>query len=107
MSGAISDLETHVQDGKPLMPDAARPPSGIAAPIWSTASDIARVPQPRNFLAELSQHSASPVAKSGRRGWVPNITQKGLSEWSDKDIAYFLETGQTPDGDSAGGAMVR
>jgi mono/diheme cytochrome c family protein len=38
---------------------------------------------------------------------VPNITQKGLSEWSDKDIAYFLETGQTPDGDSAGGAMVR
>jgi len=38
---------------------------------------------------------------------VPNITQKGLSEWSAKDIAYFLETGQTPDGDTAGGAMVR
>jgi mono/diheme cytochrome c family protein len=40
-------------------------------------------------------------------GWVPNITQKGLSEWSDKDIAYFLETGQTPEGDSAGGSMTR
>ena len=39
-------------------------------------------------------------------GWVPNITQKGLSDWSEKDIAYFLESGQTPDGDSVGGSMV-
>jgi mono/diheme cytochrome c family protein len=38
---------------------------------------------------------------------VPNITQKGLAEWSEKDIAYFLETGQTPDGDSIGGSMGR
>jgi mono/diheme cytochrome c family protein len=38
---------------------------------------------------------------------VPNITQKGLSEWSAKDIAYFLETGQTPEGDTAGGSMAR
>ena len=27
-------------------------------------------------------------------GWVPNITQKGLGEWSDKEIVYFLETGR-------------
>ena len=38
---------------------------------------------------------------------MPNITQKGISDWSAKDIAYLLETGQTPDGDSAGGSMVR
>ena len=38
---------------------------------------------------------------------MPNITQKGLSDWSAKDISYFLESGQTPDGDSAGGSMVR
>ncbi len=38
---------------------------------------------------------------------MPNITQKGLGDWSEKDLAYFLDTGQTPDGDSAGGAMVR
>jgi mono/diheme cytochrome c family protein len=38
---------------------------------------------------------------------VPNITQKGIGEWSEKDIAFFLETGATPDGDSAGGSMVR
>lgn len=39
------------------------------------------------------------------KGWVPNITQKGLSDWNEKDISYFLETGQTPDGNSAGGLM--
>ena len=38
---------------------------------------------------------------------MPNITQKGIADWSAKDIAYFLETGQMPDGDSAGGSMVR
>ncbi|MBN9001003.1 MAG: alkylated DNA repair protein, partial [Rhizobiales bacterium] len=39
------------------------------------------------------------------KGWVPNITQKNLDDWSEKDIAYFLETGLLPDGDSAGGSM--
>ena len=38
---------------------------------------------------------------------MPNITQKRLAEWSAKDIAYFLESGQTPDGDTAGGSMAR
>jgi mono/diheme cytochrome c family protein len=38
---------------------------------------------------------------------VPNITQKGLGDWSEQDIAYFLETGQLPDGDTAGGSMAR
>jgi hypothetical protein len=38
---------------------------------------------------------------------VPNVTQKGLGEWSVKDFAYFLETGDLPDGDNAGGSMAR
>ena len=38
---------------------------------------------------------------------MPNITQKGIGDWSEKDIAYFLETGEMPDGDSAGGSMAR
>ena len=36
---------------------------------------------------------------------MPNITQQGLSDWSDKDIAELLETGETPDGDTVGGEM--
>jgi len=40
-------------------------------------------------------------------GWVPNITRKGLKDWSESDIAHFLKTGETPDGDTTGGSMVR
>jgi mono/diheme cytochrome c family protein len=46
---------------------------------------------------------ATPEGES----WVPNITQKGLGEWSENDIGYFLETGEMPDGDKAGGSMRR
>ena len=63
---------------------------------------------PRNFLGGIiaAQRFAGGPNPEGE-GWVPNITQKGLGEWSVKDIGYFLETGQTPDGDSAGGSMAR
>jgi mono/diheme cytochrome c family protein len=41
-------------------------------------------------------------------GTVPNITPHadGLKSWSESDIAYFLESGFTPDFDIVGGAMV-
>lgn len=39
------------------------------------------------------------------KGWVPNITQKGLKDWSADDIAYLLETGMTPGFDTVGGSM--
>ena len=41
-------------------------------------------------------------------GIVPNITsgEGGIGSWSEADIAYYLETGFTPDFDSVGGAMV-
>ncbi|MEM9248349.1 MAG: cytochrome c [Pseudomonadota bacterium] len=38
------------------------------------------------------------------RGRIPNITPSALT-WSADDIAYYLETGFTPDYDSAGGTM--
>ncbi len=40
-------------------------------------------------------------------GWVPNITQhkEGIGAWSAADIAFMLEIGQTPSGDSVGGSM--
>ena len=62
---------------------------------------------PRNILGgmTISQRFAGGPDPEGD-GWVPNITQKGLSSWSVKDIAYMLETGDTPDGDSVGGSMV-
>ena len=62
---------------------------------------------PRNLLGGIvsSQRFAGGPNPEGE-GWVPNITQQGsLKDYSDKDIAYLLETGQTPDGDSVGGSM--
>ncbi len=39
---------------------------------------------------------------------MPNITggEGGIGDWSAEDIAYFFETGFTPDFDSVGGSMV-
>jgi mono/diheme cytochrome c family protein len=41
-------------------------------------------------------------------GRVPNITpgMDGLGSWSTRDIAYYLESGFTPDFDTVGGSMV-
>src|SRR5215471_10034531 len=63
---------------------------------------------PRNILGGIksSQRFAGGPNPEGE-GWIPNITQKELGDWSEKDIAYMLETGDTPDGDSVGGGMAQ
>ncbi|MBN9076903.1 MAG: cytochrome C [Rhizobiales bacterium 65-79] len=64
---------------------------------------------PRSFLGgtEDALWLSGAVAVEGK-GHVPNITpgKGGIGDWSEKDIAYFLESGFTPDFDSVGGAMV-
>jgi mono/diheme cytochrome c family protein len=42
-------------------------------------------------------------------GRIPNITphQKGLADWDEDDIEYYLESGFTPDFDTVGGSMVK
>ncbi len=68
---------------------------------------LRRMPfSPRNLLGGIvsSQRFAGGPNPEGE-GWIPNITQAALKDYSDKDIAYILETGNTPDGDSVGGSM--
>ena len=64
---------------------------------------------PRLFTGgpKLDQWLAGGEALEGE-GDVPNITPSddGLEDWSEGDIAYYLESGFTPDFDSVGGAMV-
>ena len=64
---------------------------------------------PRNFLGgtEDGLWLSGAVAVEGK-GHVPNITsgEGGIGDWSEKDIAYYLESGFTPEFDSVGGAMV-
>ena len=96
-------------DGKPFIADASKPATwNRGAYLVNGFGHCAECHSPRNALGGIvaAQRFAGGPNPDGE-GWVPNITQKRLGEWSAKDIAYYLETGQTPDGDTAGGAMVR
>jgi mono/diheme cytochrome c family protein len=96
-------------DSRPFAPDMSRSPQwNRGAYLVNSLGHCAECHSPRNFLGGIiaAQRFAGGPNPEGE-GWVPNITQKGIGEWSDKDIAYFLKSGQTPDGDSAGGSMVR
>ena len=96
-------------DGRLFVPDQSRSPSwNRGAYLVNSFGHCAECHSSRNFLGGIiaSQRFAGGPNPEGE-GWVPNITQKGIGDWNVKDISYFLETGQMPDGDSAGGAMVR
>ena len=96
-------------DDEPLMADGAKPPQwNRGAYLVNSLGHCAEFHSPRNALGGIisSQRFAGGPNPEGE-GWVPNITQKGLGEWSAKDIAYLLKTGDLPDGDSVGGAMRR
>jgi mono/diheme cytochrome c family protein len=96
-------------DNKPFVPDAARSPRwNRGAYLVNSLGHCAECHSPRNFLGGIiaAQRFAGGPNPEGE-GWVPNITQKGIADWSETDIGYFLETGQMPDGDSVGGSMVR
>jgi mono/diheme cytochrome c family protein len=96
-------------DGKPFVPDAARSAQwNRGAYLVNGLGHCAECHSPRNLLGGIiaAQRFAGGPNPEGE-GWVPNITQKGLGEWSVKDFAYFLQTGDLPDGDNAGGSMAR
>ncbi len=64
---------------------------------------------PRNWSGGLnnSRWLAGAPNPDGE-GKIPNITPegKGLADWSQSDIEYYLESGLTPDYDTVGGSMV-
>lgn len=97
-------------DGKPHAPDTSHSASwNRGAYLVNGLGHCAECHSPRNFLGGIveAQRFAGGPNPEGE-GWVPNITQKaGLAEWSVEDIADFLESGQKPDGDTAGGSMAR
>ena len=96
-------------DGKPFTADAGRSARwNRGAYLVNSLGHCAECHSPRNFLGGIvdAQRFAGGPNPEGE-GFVPNITQKRLGDWSAKDIAYFLESGMTPDGDTAGGSMAR
>ncbi|RZN07511.1 alkylated DNA repair protein [Bradyrhizobium genosp. SA-3] len=96
-------------DDKPFVADAAKSPEfNRGAYLVNSFGHCAECHSPRNALGGIisGERFAGGPNPEGE-GWVPNITQKRLGDWSAKDVAYFLKTGELPDGDSAGGAMTR
>lgn len=94
-------------DGKPFEPDPAQSEQhNRGAYLVNGLGHCAECHSPRNPLGGIiaAQRFAGGPNPEGK-GWIPNITQKDLSDWSVKTFAYFLETGSTPDGDSVGGSM--
>jgi mono/diheme cytochrome c family protein len=92
---------------EPFVADAARSPQwNRGAYLVNSFGHCAECHSPRNILGGLvtAQRFAGGPNPDGE-GWVPNITQKGIGEWSEQEIADFLETGEMPDGDTASGAM--
>ncbi len=96
-------------DGKPFVADPARSAAwNRGAYLVNGFGHCAECHSPRNFLGGIveQQRFAGGPNPEGE-GWVPNITQKRLGDWSAKDIDFFLELGQTPEGDTVGGSMAR
>lgn len=95
-------------DKRPFAPDAAQSAEwNRGAYLVNGLGHCAECHSPRNLLGGIkaSQRFAGGPDPEGK-GFVPNITQKRLGDWSVSDISYFLESGQTPDGDTTGGGMV-
>ena len=94
-------------DGEPFRPDAGR------SATWNRGAYLVNGPghcgechTPRNFIGGpiRSLMFAGGPSPEGE-GWIPNITQKPLRDWSEKDFADMLDTGRTPEGESLSGAM--
>ena len=95
-------------DGKPFEGDPTKDA------VWNRGAYLVNGPghcaechSPRNILGGIiaSQRFAGGPAPDGD-GFVPNITQKGLSMSHDQ-VVKLLETGETPDGDTIGGEMAK
>ena len=84
---------------------AAPPPSDRGTYLVEVLSHCAECHTPRDALGGLdrSRWMAGAPNPSGD-GSIPGLTPAQLT-WSEADIAYYLETGFTPDFDSVGGSM--
>ncbi len=95
-------------DGAPFRPDASKDAG------WNRGSYLVNGPahcaechSPRNLLGGIvsGQRFAGGPSPEGGDGWVPNITQHGLSAWTVEDLTKLLATGENRDADTVGGEM--
>jgi mono/diheme cytochrome c family protein len=96
-------------DGKPFKPDpAASAQLNRGAYLVEGPGHCAECHSPRDILGGIVPKRRFAGGRDAEgKGWVPNITPHadGLAGWSANDIAYMLQSGQTPDADSVGSTM--
>jgi mono/diheme cytochrome c family protein len=97
-------------DGKSFVPDPhASAELNRGAYLVLGPGHCSECHSPRNLIGGIIANEAFAGARNPEgKGTVPNITPSsdGIGDWSEEDIAYFLETGNTPDYDTVGGSMV-
>lgn len=94
-------------DGRPFQADPSRSEQwNRGAYLVNALGHCAECHSPRNALGGIvTTHRFAGGPSTEGDGFVPNITQKSLGDWSEKDFADFLESGETPSFDSVSGAM--
>jgi mono/diheme cytochrome c family protein len=97
-------------DGKSFAPDpSASAEINRGAYLVRGAGHCSECHSARNVLGGIIKDTEFAGARNLEgKGRVPNITpsEDGIGDWSQEDIAYMLETGNTPDFDTIEGAMV-
>ncbi|HLC07927.1 MAG TPA: cytochrome c [Methyloceanibacter sp.] len=96
-------------DGKTFTPDPKQSTElNRGAYLVAGPGHCAECHSKRNLIGGIEQDKAFAGAKNPEgKGTIPNITPSddGIGDWSEDDIAYLLETGNTPDFDVIGGNM--
>jgi mono/diheme cytochrome c family protein len=97
-------------DGHAFKPDPSKSAQwNRGAYLANAPSHCAECHSPRNLLGGIiarQRFAGGPDAEGGD-GWVPNITQAGIGDYSERDIERILESGDMPNGDSVGGSMAK
>jgi mono/diheme cytochrome c family protein len=97
-------------DGRMFAPDSSKAASwNRGAYLVEGPGHCAECHSPRNVFGAIisdQKFSGGPDPEK-KDAWVPNITphEKGIEDWSKRDVAEVLGSGMTPSGDFVGGSM--
>lgn len=99
----------YLDSGPVIEVDAAEPQLAAGRALVEGVGHCGECHTPRNRLGALQAGRWLAGAPNPEgKGRIPNITPAGkdIGSWSAADIAYYLESGFTPDFDTVGGSMV-
>src|SRR5437660_321713 len=94
-AASLPAYQPNAANGKTFAADAAHSAAwNRGAYLVNGLGHCAECHSPRNFLGGIvtAQRFAGGPNPEGE-GWIPNITQKALADWSAGDFTDFLETG--------------